>query len=79
MKTVLYTMPNCPQCDATKRYFEEGEIDYSTVDLSINEEAYELVSSFGYKSAPVVISGENHWSGFRPDKIKLLKLIKDNQ
>ena len=26
----------------------------------------------GYKQAPVVIAGEDHWSGFRPDKIGAL-------
>ena len=72
-------MPNCPQCYATKRYLDEDQFEYSTVDLSVDKDAYELVSSLGYKNAPVIISGENHWSGFRPDKIKLLKLIKDNQ
>lgn len=77
MKTVLYTMPQCPQCYATKRYLEEESIEYSAVDLSSNKEAYELVLSLGYKNAPVVVSEGNHWSGFRPDKIKLLKKIKE--
>ena len=25
-----------------------------------------------YAQAPVVVAGEDHWSGFRPDKIKAL-------
>jgi len=24
----------------------------------------------GYQQAPVVVAGEDHWSGFRPDRIK---------
>ena len=74
---VLYTMPNCPQCYATKRYLDEDQVEYSTVDLSVDKDAYELVSSLGYKNAPVVISGDSHWSGFRPDKIASLKKIKE--
>ena len=24
----------------------------------------------GYQQAPVVVAGEHHWSGFRPDRVK---------
>jgi glutaredoxin-like protein NrdH len=77
MKTVLYTLPDCPQCNATKKYLDRDHVEYSTVDLSVDKEAYELVSSLGYKNAPVVVSGDTHWSGFRPDKIASLKKIKE--
>jgi glutaredoxin-like protein NrdH len=30
------------------------------------------VKSLGYVQAPVVVAGEDHWSGFRPDKIKAI-------
>ena len=44
------------------------------VDITKDEKAYELVSSLGYKEAPIVVNGEMHWSGFRPDKIASLKV-----
>jgi len=72
---VLYTMPDCPQCYATKRYLEKDSIEYSMIDISTDEKAFELVSSLGYKQAPVVVAGDNHWSGFRPDKIASLKSL----
>ena len=31
--------------------------------------ALEQVKALGYLQAPVVITDEDHWSGFRPDKI----------
>lgn len=73
MSIVLYTMPDCVKCDATKKYLDSDNIKYSTVDISTNEEAYELVSSLGYKQAPVVVAGDVHWSGFRPDMIDSIK------
>ena len=36
-------------------------------------EALAQVKSLGYAQAPVVVAGEDHWSGFRPDKIKALQ------
>ena len=44
-------------------------IDYETVDLGDNAEALVEVKALGYMQAPVVITDEDHWSGFRPDKI----------
>jgi len=68
-------MPDCPQCNATKKYLDRDNVEYSTVDISTDEEAYALVSSLGYKAAPVVVAGDAHWSGFRPDKIASLKAL----
>lgn len=28
--------------------------------------------ALGYLQAPVVVAGSEHWSGFRPDRIKAL-------
>lgn len=28
--------------------------------------------SLGYLQAPVVVAGDDHWAGFRPDRIKNL-------
>ncbi|MDU3550696.1 MAG: NrdH-redoxin, partial [Actinomyces sp.] len=30
----------------------------------------EFIKGLGYQQAPVVIAGEDHWSGYRPDLIK---------
>ena len=35
-------------------------------------EAMARVTELGYRQAPVVIAGEDHWSGFRPDMIGAL-------
>jgi glutaredoxin-like protein NrdH len=48
------------------------EIDYDTVDITEDEAALEMILSMGFKSAPVVISGDLAWAGFQPDKINLL-------
>lgn len=70
MSVTVYTLPHCVQCDTTKRMLEKNNIEFNTVDLTQDDTAYEMVKSLGYQSAPVVIAGEDHWSGFRIDKIK---------
>jgi glutaredoxin-like protein NrdH len=44
-------------------------IEYSAVDITTDTEAFELVLSKGFRSAPVVITDNDIWSGFNPDKI----------
>lgn len=69
---IVYSTPSCVQCVATKREMERQGLEFSEVDLTKDEEAYSKVTGLGYKQAPVVIAGEDHWSGFRPDKIGAL-------
>ena len=47
-------------------------IAYQTVDISLDAEARSYVMALGYLQAPVVVAGNDHWSGFRPDRIKTL-------
>lgn len=69
-KTItLFTKPSCVQCNATYRALDAKGIDYDVVDLSEDPVALERVKSLGYLQAPVVVTDEDHWSGFRPDKI----------
>lgn len=72
MSITVYTNPSCVQCEQTKKYMDSKEIAYAVVDLSENPEAMEMVMGMGYKAAPVVIAGEDSWSGFRPDIIAKL-------
>ncbi|NKW11365.1 glutaredoxin-like protein NrdH [Ochrobactrum tritici] len=69
---ILYTKPACPQCSATKRALEKLGVEYSLIDVTKDDDAYALVAGLGYRQAPVVVAGEMHWSGFRPDMISSL-------
>ena len=68
----VYTLPNCVQCDQTKRYMDNNGIKYSAIDLSQDVAASTMVASMGYRQAPVVITEHDHWSGFRLEKLKQL-------
>jgi glutaredoxin-like protein NrdH len=72
MPITVYTLPSCVQCDSTKRVLTKNGIEFNTVDLSTDETAMEMIKTLGYQAAPVVIAGDDHWSGFRPDKLSAL-------
>lgn len=68
----VYTKPACVQCNATYKALDKVGIPYVTVDITEDAAARERVLSLGYLQAPVVMAGDDHWSGFRPDRIKAL-------
>lgn len=47
-------------------------VSYDLVDITEDDDARAKVQALGYVQAPVVITTEEHWGGFRPDKIKEL-------
>lgn len=69
----VYTKPGCVQCNATYRKLNENGVEYRVVDISKDADAFAHVKSLGYLQAPVVIAGEDHWSGFDPNKLDALK------
>ena len=72
MSATVYTLPSCVQCDSTKRMIKSIDVDYEEVDMSQDPVALEMVKTLGYTAAPVVVSGDDHWSGFRMDRIQSL-------
>ncbi|MGV0633829.1 redoxin NrdH [Mycolicibacillus trivialis] len=72
MNITVYTKPACVQCNATHKALEKEGIAYRSVDISLDSEARDYVMALGYLQAPVVVAGDDHWSGFRPDRIKAL-------
>ncbi|PWE49590.1 NrdH-redoxin [Thioclava sp. NG1] len=69
MTITVYSKPACVQCTATTRALDAKGIDYNVIDLTEDAAAMEMVQDLGYRQAPVVIAGEDHWAGFRPDMI----------
>lgn len=72
MSITVYSKPACVQCTATTRALDRKGLAYSVVDISEDTEAYARVTEMGYRQVPVVVAGDAHWAGFRPDMIGAL-------
>jgi glutaredoxin-like protein NrdH len=72
MSITVYTKPACVQCTATYKALDKQGITYDKVDITLDPEARDYVMALGYLQAPVVVTESDHWSGFRPDRIKAL-------
>ena len=72
MSITVYSNPACVQCTATTRALSAKGLAFDLVDLTLDEQAMARVSELGYRQVPVVMAGDEHWAGFRPDKIAAL-------
>ena len=72
MTITVYTKPACVQCNMTYKALDKAGLYYEVVDISEDAEARDYVMALGYLQAPVVVAEGEHWSGFRPDRIKAL-------
>lgn len=70
MSITVYSKPACMQCKATEKALIKAGLEFTTVDISMDDEARDYVMALGYVQAPVVEANGEHWSGFRPDRIK---------
>lgn len=69
----VYSKPACVQCRATTRALDKAGIAYDVIDISMDDSARDYVMALGHLQAPVVVNGTDHWSGFRPERIKSLQ------
>ena len=72
MSITVYTKPACVQCNATYKALDNAGLDYEIIDITEVPEARDYVMALGYLQAPVVVVDGEHWSGFRPDRIRAL-------
>jgi glutaredoxin len=73
MKITLWTKPNCPQCEMTKKQFDNRGIIYQVKRLDRSPKATARFIELGLLAAPIVETDTKRWSGFRLDKIKSLE------
>ncbi|MFZ4843002.1 glutaredoxin family protein [Mycetocola saprophilus] len=69
----LYTTPGCIQCGLTRKVLDARAIAYDLIDLTTNPTAHAYVTAtLGYRQAPVIVTENTTWSGFRPDLLNAL-------
>ena len=65
----VFSTPGCVQCNATYRRLDAKGISYKIIDITVDESAREEALALGHIQAPVVVTADKNWSGYRPDLI----------
>lgn len=69
---IVYTKVGCPPCKATVRSLTKKNIPFEARSIDDTPGARDMIAKLGHMQAPVVIAGNENWSGFRPDRIDAL-------
>jgi len=75
MSVIVYTNPNCVQCEQTKKFLDREGIEYTVENLQ-SDDNYEKLVEFvnqGFKAAPIVVTDTETWSGYKPEKLGAIK------
>lgn len=73
MTVIVYSKPACVQCVATCTTLDKNNIKYDKIDITQDKEAFDYVTSLGYRQLPVVKTDTEHFGGFQPEKLMKLK------
>ena len=68
----VFSKPGCNGCTATKRELTKKGVDFTELDITKDDGALDELLSLGYQGVPVVVTPEEHWHGFKPEKIRSL-------
>jgi len=68
----VYSNPNCTACEQTKRFLTLKGVVFESKMISESPEVFALIEEKGYASAPIVVVGDDSWSGFRLEKLSTL-------
>ena len=68
-KVTVYSKPDCMQCNFTKKWLKERNIPYTELNIKEDEEALLKVKEMGFQSVPVIVTEDDSWYGFQPDKL----------
>jgi len=68
----VYSNPNCVQCEQTKKFLTLKGVEFESKMISDSPEVFPIIEANNYTSAPVVVTEDSSWSGFRLDKLNEL-------
>ena len=68
-KVIVYSKTACGKCVFTKKWLESKGIPYEEKRTDLDDDARNEVIEMGYQELPVVVAGNEHWSGYQPDKL----------
>lgn len=81
MKNItVYTQPDCPPCEITKRFLTEYGFSFEVKNIKTDQKArMELIETYQSYSTPTIVIGEQVITGFDLEKLKIELNIKDEK
>lgn len=59
----VYGKEVCPNCDKAKALLEMKDLQYEYIDIEEDEEGYNMLKWYGFRSVPQIWKGEEYVGG----------------
>ncbi len=69
MNIELWVNSSCPKCDCTARVLDGRNVTITYRSFDDDPGLVDEAKALGFFEAPVVITPNDAWSGYRPDKL----------
>lgn len=77
-KITVYTQPECPPCEITKRFLTEYGFSFEIKNIKTDHKARkELIETYQSYSTPTIVIGDTVITGFDLEKLKIELNIQD--
>ena len=70
MEITVFSRPDCNPCAKVKTWLNNKNVEFNEVDVTEDVDGLNTIKSLGYSSVPVILSGDDHWSGIDLEKMK---------
>ncbi len=71
-QVVVYSSQGCQGCKLTQRALRRAGVAVEVVDVATSPAAQQLLVAMEFGALPVVTTGDEWWSGYRPERIRSL-------
>lgn len=69
-QVVVYSSQGCQGCQLTQRALQRAGVEVEIVDVDSSPAARQLLVAMEFTALPVVTTGREWWSGYRPERIR---------
>ncbi len=69
-RVVLYTTLNCPHCKHAKRWLKRNKIPFLDFNVGKPGKIQKKFFQMGGRSVPLIVVGEETFTGFNPNQLK---------
>ncbi|NRG48438.1 glutaredoxin family protein [Bacillus sp. CRN 9] len=74
---VVYTQPDCPPCEITKKFLSEYNFEFEQKNIKTDKSAMkELTEKYQSFSTPTIVIGDEVITGFDLERLKAVLEIK---
>lgn len=72
---MIFGKPSCPYCDRAKQLLSKYNIEYTYVDLSLDEARLKQFKEQGFRTVPIIYIDDKYIGGFNELQDHLMEVL----